>query len=174
MGFADPAVAPGPRWNLLKGAPWAGPGHLALTSPPGGLLAAPTPRGLVQRLPPCPAQEALPAPGLVPQPRGCFRGSTHSGRRHLSQWPLFSLPVLWIHPVGPFALSLAAELLTGRAGAAGAAGRGQGLPPAVFPGAAAAEGGRLVSGEEARPHVPPPAGERGVDPPQPLRRGLGV
>lgn len=68
-------------------------------------------------------------------------------------------PVVWILPVGPLALSLAAELPAGRAGAAGAPGRGRGLPPALLPGPAADEGGRLVSRAEACDHIPPPAGE---------------
>ncbi|XP_014390029.1 PREDICTED: protein mab-21-like 3 isoform X3 [Myotis brandtii] len=67
------------------------------------------------------------------------------------------LSVVWVLPVGPLALSLAAELPAGRAGAAGAPGRGRGLPPAVLPGPAADEGGRLVSRAEACDHVPPPA-----------------
>lgn len=67
------------------------------------------------------------------------------------------LSVIWIYLVGPVNLPLGAELRAGRTNAAGAAGRGWGLPKEVFSGHEADEGGCLVSRREACYHIPPSA-----------------
>lgn len=99
--------------------------------------------------------------GWSPRLVDCFgdgflrgQGSSLSFSRDVSL-----LPVIWIYLVGPVNLPLAAELRAGRANAAGAAGRGWGLPKEVFSGHEADEGGCLVSRREACYHMPPSAGK---------------